>query len=64
VSAANQGARQRELYAAVRRTASSLDEQLLIVGVLATRLACSEADVKAVRELLLVPVVRECGERR
>lgn len=56
--------RQRKLHSAVLLGASSIEEQLLIVGVLATRLGCSEADVKAVREVLLSGHTRECGDRR
>lgn len=46
-------ARQRDLYRAVRELASSIDEQLMVISVLARRLACSQADIRVVRELLL-----------
>lgn len=63
--AADLTARQRELHVEVLKMASSLDEQMMIVGVLATRLGCSSADVEAVRAVLLAPVVtRECGDAR
>lgn len=55
-------ARQRGLHAAVIKMASSVDEQLLIISVLAGRHACSEADVRVVRERLLAGHVRECRQ--
>jgi len=58
-------ARQHELHTAVVRAASSIGERLMLVGVLATRLGCSSADVDAVREALVEPIAtRECGDLR
>jgi hypothetical protein len=58
-------ARQIELHTAVVRSASSLDERMMLVGVLATRLGCSSADIDAVRAKLLGPIItRECGDLR
>jgi hypothetical protein len=56
--------RQLELRNAVREFAGQLTDQLMIVGVIATKLGCSSADIAAVREVLLTPFVRECGDLR
>ena len=56
--------RQRELHAAVLRLASSIDEQMLVISVVATRLGCSTATIEAVRTVLLAGHTRECGDRR
>ena len=51
--------RQRALHTAVLAMASSIDEQMMIVTVMAGRHACSEHDVRVVREILLTGHVRE-----
>lgn len=56
-SAVELTARQRELRREVSRFATRLTDQLLIIGVIATRIGCSEADVTAVRESLLASLV-------
>lgn len=51
--------RQSYLYRAVRQMASSIDEQMAFLLVLASRHAASEADVTAVRERLMANVEDE-----
>lgn len=53
-------ARQRELHTAVVTRASATDEQLLMLYPCANRVGASEADVRAVREVLLEGHLREC----
>lgn len=51
--------RQRKLHRSVIMAASSTDEQMLMVRVMATRLGCSQADVDTVRDVLLKGHLRE-----
>ena len=44
------------LYRAVKRAASSFDEQMLIVAILANRMHLGPDDIQAVRDALLAPI--------
>lgn len=56
--------RQQRLRDATVRSASAVDEQLMMLRVLSTRLGASESDVRAVRAHLVAHVARECGDLR
>jgi len=53
--------RQREPYDAVTAAATSIDERLGMLYPLANRLGSAEADVRAVRAVLVEPYTRECA---
>lgn len=53
--------RQRQLLATVRIRASHITEQMLILPVEAGRTGASEADLRAVREVLLAGHIKECS---
>lgn len=53
--------RQRKLYRAVTAAASHINEQLLMLRVHAYRLGATEADVRAVRQLLAASHSREAS---
>ncbi len=56
--------RQRQLHAEVVKSATAVQERLLMLTVHATRVGASERDVTVVREVLLEGHVRECGDSR
>lgn len=52
--------RQRRLLSSVTRRASHVSEQTMLLTVEAGRVGASEADLRAVREVLLAGHVKEC----
>lgn len=52
------------LYAAVVRRSSDIGEQVALITTLARTVGASTRDMDAVRELVVEPATRECGDRR
>lgn len=57
-------AQQRALLAELYRQAHYVADQLLYLDVVAEKLHCTQADIRAVRDAILHGHTRECGDVR